>query len=70
MPHSSKPKNGNGHPVAGRIPDLLRLAGVVVFLNEALLRGEMRPLLVAVSALAMAGGQGLDTVLDRLFGKP
>lgn len=65
---SQPPKNGNGHPIAGRIPDLLRIAGVAVFLNEALLRGEMRPLIVAVSALAMAGGQGLDTLLDRLFG--
>jgi hypothetical protein len=70
MSHSSPSKNGNGrHPVTGRIPDLLRIAGVVVFLNEALFRSEMRPLVVAVSALAMAGGQGLDTLLDRLFAK-
>jgi hypothetical protein len=51
------------------VTNLAKLAGVIVTLNETLLRSQLRPIALAVSALMIAGAQGVETVLDRLLGR-
>jgi hypothetical protein len=51
------------------VSNLAKLAGVVVTLNETLLRTDLRPIALAVSALMIAGAQGLESVLDKLLGR-
>jgi hypothetical protein len=51
------------------ITNLTKIAGVVVTVNETLIRTELRPIALAVAALMIAGAQGLETVLDKLLGK-
>jgi len=66
---SSSPGNGAPRGIALALTNLTKLAGLVVVLNEALLRTEMRPLVLAVSAFMMAGAQGVETLVDRLLGR-
>lgn len=46
------------------------LLGAVIVANETLVRAELRPAALAMAALLLAGVQGLDSLLDRLIGKP
>jgi hypothetical protein len=49
------------------LTNLTKLAGLVVAVNEALLRTEIRPVSLAVAAFMMSGAQGLETLLDKLI---
>lgn len=54
------------------VTNLIKLGGLVVALHEALVRTELRPSVLAVSALMMAGAQVSEGLLlalaDRFFG--
>jgi hypothetical protein len=49
------------------LTNLTKLAGLVVAVNEALLRTEIRPVSLAVAAFMMSGAQGLETLLGKLI---
>jgi hypothetical protein len=49
------------------LTNLTKLAGLVVAVNEALLRAEIRPVSLAVAAFMMSGAQGIETLLDKLI---
>lgn len=55
------------------VTNCTKLVGVAVVVNEALIRGELRPVALAVAAFMMAGAQISErTVLagiDRFLGK-
>jgi hypothetical protein len=51
------------------VTNIAKLAGVVVTLNETLIRHELRPIALAVAALMIAGAQGLESVIERLLGR-
>lgn len=51
------------------ITNVTKLGGLIVALNESLIRTEVRPVTLAVAAFMMAGAQGLETFLDKLFGR-
>lgn len=66
----------NGSPLNGVrgsalvITNLIKLGGLAVALNEALVRtADLRPGVLAIAAFMMAGGQGLETLLDKVLGK-
>lgn len=50
------------------ITNFIKLAGVAIAINEALIRSELRPMSLAVAAFMMAGAQGVETFLDKLLG--
>lgn len=52
------------------VSNVARLAGVVVTINETLLRPDLRPIALAVAALMIAGAQGLESFVEKLLGKP
>lgn len=63
------------HPVRSwtlALTNLTKLAGLVIAINEALVRSEVRPTALAVAAFMMAGAQlsesALLAALDRLLG--
>ena len=51
------------------VTNLTKLAGVVLAFVEALGRAEVRPGVIALCALMIAGAQGLETALKGVFGK-
>lgn len=51
------------------ITNLTKLAGLVVVVNEALFEPVLRPEVIGIAALMMAGAQGLETFLRSFFGK-
>ena len=51
------------------ITNLTKLAGLVIVVNEALFVPTLRPEVIGVAALMMAGAQGLETFLRSFFGK-
>lgn len=51
------------------ITNLIKLGGLGVVINEAILRTEARSLSLGIAAFMMAGAQGVETLIDRLFGK-
>lgn len=51
------------------VTNLTKLAGVVLAFVESLGRAEVRPGVIALCALMIAGAQGLENVLRGLFGK-
>lgn len=52
------------------VTNLVRLGGLVVAVNEALVEPTIRPSAIAIAALMMAGAQSLDTFLGSFFGAP
>lgn len=63
--------NGNGGAKwASVVTNLTKLAGLVIAGNEALIRTQpTRPIVLAIAAFMMAGAQGLETFLDKFFGR-
>lgn len=64
-----------GHPARGwtlALTNLTKLAGLVIAVNEALVRSQVRPTALAVAAFMMAGAQlsenAVLAALDRFFG--
>lgn len=52
------------------ITNLIKLGGLVMALNEALVRTQdLRPIVLASAAFMMAGAQGAETLLDKFLGK-
>lgn len=51
------------------ITNLTKIAGLVVAVNEALLRTDLRPVALGIAAFMMAGAQGVETFLDKLLGR-
>lgn len=49
------------------ITNLIKLAGIAIALNEALVRSEGRAVAFAIAAFMLAGAQNLDTLIDRVF---
>lgn len=62
-----KPQREAGHGFGLLITNATKIAGVVVTVNETLLRTDLRPIALAVAALMIAGAQGVETILDRLL---
>jgi hypothetical protein len=60
-------------PIPGQvgliITNLTKLAGLVVVVNEALFEPVLRPEVIGIAALMMAGAQGLESFLRSFFGK-
>ena len=56
------------------LTNLTKLGGLVIAINEALIRSDVRPTALAVAAFMMAGAQLSENVvmaaLDRFFGAP
>jgi hypothetical protein len=50
------------------VTNLVRLGGLVVAMNEALIEPVIRPGAIAIAALMMAGAQSLETFLGSFFG--
>lgn len=51
------------------ITNLTKLGGLWITVNETLVRTELRPVALGVAAFMMAGAQGLETFLDKMFGR-
>lgn len=51
------------------VTNLIKLGGLIVALNEALVRSDLRPGGIALSALMMAGAQSLESFLTSFFGE-
>jgi hypothetical protein len=67
---TEEPKDRLSAPAYGLlITNLIKLGGLGVAINEALLRSEARSVALGLAAFMMAGAQGVETVLDKLFGK-
>lgn len=49
------------------VTNLIKLGGLALAVNESLLRTELRPVSLAAAAFMMAGAQGVETLMDRLF---
>jgi hypothetical protein len=64
-----EPSGKAGRAFALVVTNTTKLAGVAVAINEALIRTQARPIVIAVSALMIAGVQALETFIDRLFGR-
>lgn len=50
------------------VTNLIKLGGLVVALNEALIEPAIRPGALGIAALMMAGAQSLETFLTAFFG--
>lgn len=58
-----------GREYAGFIvTNTLKLVGAVLGMSEAFLHDEVRPLVMAFSAVLIAGGQGIEAFLISFFG--
>lgn len=55
--------------LSGVVVHVTKLAGVALAVNEALVRTQLRPSVVGLAALMIAGAQGLETFIDRLLGR-
>lgn len=51
------------------VANVVKLAGVAMALNEALVRSELRPLVIALVAVMIAGVQALESIVDRVLAK-
>lgn len=63
---------GQARGAALVLTNLTKLAGIVVAFNEAVLRTDLRPSVMALAAFMMAGAQVSETLLisliERFFG--
>lgn len=50
------------------ITNTIKLAGVVVAVNEALVEPTLRPGAIALAALMLAGAQSLESFITAFFG--
>lgn len=62
-PQSSQKARGFGLLVT----NVTKLAGVVIALDETLIRTEPRSVALAVAALMIAGAQGLESIVERML---
>lgn len=51
------------------VTNSIKVGGLIVAINEALLRTDLRPGALGVAAFMMAGATGLESLLDKLLGK-
>lgn len=51
------------------ITNLIKIGGLAVAVNEALIRTNLRPGALGVAAFMMAGATGIESLLDKLLGK-
>lgn len=67
------PSGGTARGLTLLVTNATKLVGVAVVFNEALLRGELRPVALAVAAFMMAGAQVSERTLlaaiDKFLGK-
>ena len=72
QPPPSLPGAAQARGAALAVTNLTKLAGIVVAFNEAVLRTELRPSVMALAAFMMAGAQVSETLLvsaiERFFG--
>jgi hypothetical protein len=52
------------------VANVTKLGGVAMALNESLLRHELRPIVLAVAAVMIAGIQALESLIDRILTSP
>lgn len=65
---SLDPKGSSSGKSALIVTNLIKLGGLVVALNEVLIRsGDLRPGALAIAALMMAGAQSLETFIGSFF---
>lgn len=76
MTDEQKPRLTGLAPVRGAtlaLTNLTKLAGLIVAVNEALLRSELRPSVLALAAFMMAGAQVSEglllSLLDHFLGR-
>jgi hypothetical protein len=65
QPNTAPPVGGARAAYA--VTNLIKLAGIAIALNEALIRADGRPVAFAIAAFMLAGAQNLDTLIDRVF---
>jgi hypothetical protein len=65
----SQPNGKVARAISLAVTNCTKLAGVAVAVHESLFRTELRPIVIGVAALMIAGAQGLETFLDKLFGR-
>jgi hypothetical protein len=61
-------RSNQGERIGLVITNTTKLAGIVVAVHEALLVQQVRPIVLAVAALMMAGAQSLESALTAFFG--
>lgn len=66
-PEAERP--ARGAQIGFLVTNLIKLGGLVIAVNEGLLRTEVRPVVIGVAAFMMAGAQYSETFFDRLFGR-
>lgn len=62
----------NGVPAAkavGRITNAIKLGGLIIALNEALIQNPADSRMLGLAAFMMAGAQGIESILSYLFGQ-
>jgi hypothetical protein len=71
QPPSPSPGTGAtaARGVALAITHVTKIGGLAVVLNESLIRTDLRPSVLAISAFMMAGAHGLEGLVGRLLGK-
>lgn len=72
-PRQQSPVAAPARGAALAVTNLTKFAGLIVAVNESVLRSELRPSVLAVAAFMMAGAQVSETVLlsviDRFLGR-
>jgi hypothetical protein len=63
-----QPQNSISRAVVAIITNLTKVLGLVVAVNEAILRSDLRPQVLAVAAFMMAGAQGFEQLVGAMFG--
>lgn len=61
-------RSNQGERIGLVITNTTKIAGIVVAVHEALLVEHVRPIVLAVAALMMAGAQSLESALIAFFG--
>lgn len=68
MSNEPQPSGRTARAIGLVVTNATKLAGVAIALNEAFAHPQPRPTLVGVAALMIAGAQGVERFLDKLFG--
>jgi hypothetical protein len=50
------------------VTNVIKLGGLAVAINEALLEPELRPIIIALAAVMMAGAQTWESFFSSFFG--
>lgn len=64
-----QPERGPYRAIGLLVTNLGKLLAFALAVNEALIRDELRPIVIGIAALFYAGVQALETFVDKLLGR-